>query len=198
MKRFLWSSTGDLTTVFKKFAAFWAHQASEIEAIRRHDVHKISSFMLKDLYLTKLVKPSGCCPCSFNISMGPPCRHLLFKRLEEPVKERASLRLDDFDVFWHVQQAPIYTGFKAPFEPLVVRGKGRPKGALNLENTRSTRRDPSAYEIVEGIERSEATKAPPPPPPSTAPPAFYYRRLGVPRQSLEEPQGPPLPSCLAF
>ena len=98
MKRFLWSSTGDLSHIFQKFNTFWAHQASEIEAIRRHDIHKITSFTLQDLYLPirekvssralklladqhhtirinpqtkKLVKPSSRCPpCGFNTSMG--------------------------------------------------------------------------------------------------------------------------------
>ena len=71
------------------------------------------------------------------------------------------MQLDDFDHFWHIQ-APqsqaISTGLTAPYEPLVVRGKGRPKGALNLEK-RGTRRDPSAHEIVESFECAEATRA---------------------------------------
>lgn len=199
MKRFLWSSTGDLTTVIRKFKVFWEHQAAEIAAIRLHDMHKTTTFTLQHIYLPirervssralklvaeqhhmmkihqgRLMKPSGgrvdslSCSCAFYISMGLPCRHILFERLTDtpsltptPTPRptlRPTLQLEDFDPFWHIQ-LPQDIASLAPFEPVVVRGKGRPRGAFNLESSRSTRREPSAYEIVESIERAEATEA---------------------------------------
>ncbi|KAM4058287.1 MULE transposase [Hirsutella rhossiliensis] len=78
--------------------------------------------------------------------------------------------MTDVDEFWHRErQLRGSSPNDAPLDPLPVRGKGRPKGSSNLEKGAcSTRRKPSAHEIVERIERAEAIR----PPLSTAPAAL--------------------------
>ncbi|KAM4058868.1 hypothetical protein HRG_008249 [Hirsutella rhossiliensis] len=51
MKKFLWSCTGDLTTVFQRFERFWGHQAAQITAIENRNLHKISTFSLQAPYM---------------------------------------------------------------------------------------------------------------------------------------------------
>lgn len=54
-----------------------------------------------------------------------------------------------------------------PDEPSVVRGKGRPRGSLNLEKpAKNTKRDPSHFEVIIEQENREARQ---PAPASTAP-----------------------------
>ena len=187
MKRFLWSSTGDLATVFQRFRRFWSYQKFEVMAKEEMDKVKISTFSLKPVYAIirekvssqalKLLedehrkirlnfrrqaqRPEGHCPCGFTTSHGLPCRHILFERIQA----NNTLILEDFDSFWHTTSNldQDLSSSNAPFNPLVVRSKGRPKGSLNMDGTsrtRSTRRDPSHFEYVERDERAEAIEDP--------------------------------------
>ena len=187
MKRFLWSSTGDLATVFQRFRRFWSHQKFEVMAKEEMDKVKISTFSLKPVYsiirekvssqALKLLedehrkirlnfrrqaqRPEGHCPCGFTTSHGLPCRHILFERIQA----NNTLILEDFDSFWHTTSNldQDLSSSNAPLDPLVVRSKGRPKGSLNMDGTsrtRSTRRDPSHFEYVERDERAEAIEDP--------------------------------------
>ncbi|KAM4061414.1 MULE transposase [Hirsutella rhossiliensis] len=102
MKRFLWSSTGDLTSVFQRLQAFWRHQAEEISSHQQATGHKVAIAVLQPLF--SKIRP--------NLAR----RNRLLAEL------------------------------------------------MNLEKT--TRRDASEFEVVEAIERAEAS------PPSTAPAAL--------------------------
>ena len=190
MKAFLWSSTGDLYTVFQRFRNFLRHQADEIYAVQQYSINKISTFTLKPIYnqireriaskaLTLLMQehstlkrkhngdleaPEGrCSPCGFKVSFGIPCRHDIFNY----ARAGQSLMVDAFGCYWHKQLD--FTPHTAPFKPLIVQGKGRPRGSLNLQNsTRSTRREPPLHEHVEWQENAGTAR----PPPSTAPAAL--------------------------
>ena len=193
-KRSLWSRTGDLTFVFQALDSFWKVQKSNIQILQSIRMNKISTATLQPLYsgvrnhisfvalqlmlqehqtlkkdLSKA--PKGICPCPLAITHGIPCRH----RLWQGLKYNNPLATDDFDPYWLWQSLGIQetkadmSGNLLPFEPLIVRTKGRPKGALGLERPTSIQdrqRDPSLFEIVQGIEAQEAMAAPPP---STAP-----------------------------
>ena len=194
MKRFLWSSTGDLATVFQKFQRFWNHQRLEIAAKEEGDKIKVSTFTLKPVYVAireqvssralqlledehrnirvnshhEPQRPGGRCPCGFTTSHGLPCRHIIFER----ILANKTVTLEDFDPFWHRTGDEGISPNIAPLEPLMVRSKGRPKGSLNLDNTsrvRSTRRDPSHHEHVERAERAEAVR-------DSVPPAITEKR----------------------
>jgi hypothetical protein len=115
--------------------------------------------------------------------MGLPCRHTLFVH----ELNGTPLQLTQFDRHWWWTQpqaaaaaaAAASAGVEGPIEPpppplnpLIVQGKGRPRGALALSNPRakrgqgptSTKRLASAFEITRAEEQLEAVPA------SSAPP----------------------------
>ncbi|KJZ72072.1 hypothetical protein HIM_08527 [Hirsutella minnesotensis 3608] len=51
MKRFLWTSTGDLTSVFRRFQNFWKHQSDEILNTQQKAIHKMSTSTLKPVFV---------------------------------------------------------------------------------------------------------------------------------------------------
>jgi hypothetical protein len=121
--------------------------------------------ILEEEYRAVEIKPrndilfiSQGCVCEKAVAWGLPCRHIIHSRL---VNNR-TLTLDDFDDHW------IWKSYRmqetVPFEPVTVRGKGRPVGSLNLDKTRNLRRNPSSHEIAIESESLEARV-----PPSTAP-----------------------------
>ncbi|PHH59961.1 hypothetical protein CDD82_2369 [Ophiocordyceps australis] len=135
MKKFLWSSTGDLTNYNKqhKITTF------TLQLIYIGIREKVASYAL--VLLTQRHKgimengtfknPGGYCddrqPCGPKSSFGLPCQHDIYHHL----RTREAFELTDFDEFWHVRRdAPDST---APLEPLTVRGKGRPRGLLAVE-----------------------------------------------------------------
>lgn len=104
---------------------------------------------------------SECC----KRPLGLPCHHMIIQRLsDDPVQP---IPLEDINVQWHLDpvqpQDLVYdleNGLKPSartiLNPRFVRGKGRPRGALNkpksLEATKSqnsTKRDPSLFEHVQ-------------------------------------------------
>ncbi|KJZ70447.1 hypothetical protein HIM_09395 [Hirsutella minnesotensis 3608] len=201
MKKFLWSSTGDLNSVFQRLQTFWSYQAAEIASKHQAAGHKVATSTLQPIFAKirpnlsrwallrigvefravpapntldeKTKPPAGRCNrqhhCSFKATLGLPCRHDIFNRVKASSRGFGSVipfEMNEVDEFWH-QQRPRPRPDDAPLEPLPIRGKGRPKGSLNLE--RSTRREASEFEVIESIERAEAV---PLPPPSTAPAAL--------------------------
>ncbi|KJZ68481.1 hypothetical protein HIM_12133 [Hirsutella minnesotensis 3608] len=46
MKKFIRTSTGDLTSLVQKLRCFWKHQAAEVEAIRAYNSNKINTFAM--------------------------------------------------------------------------------------------------------------------------------------------------------
>ncbi|CAG9938098.1 unnamed protein product [Clonostachys rosea f. rosea IK726] len=121
--------------------------------------------ILEEEYRAVEIKPrndilfiSQGCVCEKAVTWGLPCRHIIHSRL---VNNR-TLTLDDFDDYWIWKS--YRTDQTAPFEPVTVRGKGRPVGSLNLDKTRNLRRDPLSHEVAVAIESLEARI-----PPSTAP-----------------------------
>ena len=116
-----------------------------------------------------------CRSCAIISTHGLPCRHTIWRH----VQESRPLPINIIHVHWHWERRP------APFDPshhripslldptlplldpLPVKGKGRPKGAVAAPpaNRRSknpatdTRRDPSLFEREEASERAEARPA---------------------------------------
>ncbi|XP_044715153.1 uncharacterized protein HRG_11130 [Hirsutella rhossiliensis] len=158
MKRFLWTSTGDLTSVFQRFKAFWRHQSDEILNSQQIGIHKtstpnLSSWALKTIgkefravpreVTDKSKPPPGRCDlqhhCSIKATLGLPCRHDIFNRLKDAAVAGVGaagavpFEMSHVDEFWHRENPQATNSNDVPLEPLPVRGKGRPKGSLNLE-----------------------------------------------------------------
>ncbi|RKF65015.1 hypothetical protein GcM3_127012 [Golovinomyces cichoracearum] len=105
------------------------------------------------------------CLCTIQQCMGLPCFHTIWERQRNP----GTLRLTDIDAHWYYDRealGPIaeHVERRILLNPAVVKGKGRPKGALGKKGANQgetgTRRDPSLFEHVADFEL----------PPSTAPP----------------------------
>lgn len=185
MKRFLQSSKGNFDTLIDRFNNFWIYQIKNIQNLQSIQHYKILTFSIKPIYLPirkqvtaqalKIIeikhravelKPyrdslfilQGCI-CEKAVTWGLPCRHIIQSQLFN----NRTLTLDDFDSHWI--QKSYRTERAVPFKPVTVKWKGRLYSSLNLDKTRSTRRDPSLYEIA--VE-AESLKARLPPPPSTA------------------------------
>lgn len=192
-KASLWSRTGDLMFVFRALDAFWKGQIANIQILQSLKMNKLLTATLKPLYsvirskassvaLQLLLQqegsfkadlseaPANSCPCKMAVAYGLPCRHLLWRRL----KDNEPLVAADFDLYWLWNcpaDEPDSSSIDAPLEPLIVRAKGRPKGALGLErrtDVEAACREPSLFERVQATEVAEARA----PPPSTAPAAL--------------------------
>jgi hypothetical protein len=80
--------------------------------------------------------PSLPCNCGTPIYMGLPCWHILFERLQGG----GMVLLSDIHPHWHYVRG---TGVELPvgrqviplLNPDIIKGKGRPKGALGKKNT---------------------------------------------------------------
>ncbi|CAI6082448.1 unnamed protein product [Clonostachys chloroleuca] len=163
MKRFLWSTKGDFDTIIDHFNNFWEYQILNIMNIHSLRHYKISTFSIQPLYLPIrervlshalkileiehqavelklhrdiLISSQGCV-CEKAVAWGLLYRHIIYSRLVN----NKPLSLDDFDPHWYWKS--YATVQAALFEPAIIQPKGRPRGSLNLDKTRSTRRDPS-------------------------------------------------------
>jgi hypothetical protein len=135
------------------------------------------------------IEPCG--NCTITVTFGLPCRHVLFEHLQADVP----LGMASFDAFWHWRRlspaneegpaGPATPGSPRLLEPLVIRGKGRPKGAVATIRA-NTKRLFSAHEIAEAHERGEAV-----PPPSSAPPALQRPGPIVPLREIAVEDLPP-------
>jgi hypothetical protein len=79
--------------------------------------------------------------------MGLPCYHTLYQRK----LSTGVVHLEDIHAHWHYSRpepGTLSTPALPVLNPLVVKGKGRPRGALGTRVApTSTRREPSAFEL---------------------------------------------------
>jgi hypothetical protein len=190
LKKYLQFSNQDLATVFNKLIHFWvAQQQGILDSVARQRLrpkHNTNIPLLAavvgkvhDYALQKILKehtklparnqpPSTPCICTIQGSIGLPCLHIIWERKQGG----GTIRIEDIHPHWHYDR-PSTLDTEAQLamvvlNPLVIRGKGRPKGALGGQDRTaksSTKRLPSAFEL----------------PPSTAPAA-----LGRPQSPLEQ------------
>lgn len=179
IKAYITSSTGDLKTVFQKLSLYWYNQKKALDLaqaqglLRRKTTVRNSFFTnlldqgnitptcisLLEQELRRVPQagepqPGMQCTCSIKCSHGLPCWHQLWMRQHkaEPLREsdiheywfwdRFRLKRDDNR---RRSQSPVR-------DPAKISGRGRPKVAQSHrrgEGESSTRRDPSAFEIVE-------------------------------------------------
>ncbi|KAK9736070.1 hypothetical protein RND81_04G247900 [Saponaria officinalis] len=157
LKGYLHVSTGDFAQVVSKICLAIDNEFQEIntmlenERIRVPHRCRISQFkfLLNCQYeMAKFgtLKPN--CSGHFTATMGLPCAHLMNQAKE------SSLVLDSIDPQWRIDTTFLNDGIR-PYpillEPVIQTPKGRPPGALNKrkEPIRSTKRQPSEFEIVE-------------------------------------------------
>lgn len=185
MKKFLWSSQGDLSTAFRALDLFWISQKSVLStqrAIGGHkqlttthhiiyaDVkHRIAShaitLMAEELKALDKEEAKGpadkCGNCRITTVFGLPCRHLLWRHR----KDLEPLHPADLDRYWHWQRDLQGVDTRTPeqldhpYDPHFMRGKGRLKGALGLEKSaavKTSRRGPILAEQVKAWEKAEA------------------------------------------
>jgi hypothetical protein len=89
------------------------------------------------------------CQCSTQASMGLPCLHEIWEKQRNPGR----LQLADIDPRWWYDRGVVEPQVvrKILLDPLVVKGKGRPKGSKGKSKEKgngesSTRSDPSLFE----------------------------------------------------
>lgn len=127
------------------------------------------------------------CTCALPATHGLPCCHTLYKHLtgDGPVELKQIHRH-----WWNYrpvtdeeEQQVVNVMSDIPLEPVKVKGKGRPAGAIASvpaskkkgEGIAGTKRLPSAFEYELEDERAMAV------PPSTAPPVMERAPAGKPR-----------------
>lgn len=185
IKRSLKSSKGDLATVFKRLDHFWRHQEITIRNVITRNITRTMAFTHGDddvLYseirqqityvainlinhekgkldrdISKWPEDNGPCkefPCMVRLVYNLPCKHDIWQKLHND----KPIQLKEIDEFWHWVPGGMFNGvtYQLVRNPLNVKAKGRQKGALELENSNSTKRLPSAFEITEAIEKREA------------------------------------------
>ncbi|KAG6018770.1 hypothetical protein E4U19_008032 [Claviceps sp. Clav32 group G5] len=138
------------------------------------------------------------CDCGISIGLGLPCRHRLLQYQEQDIP----IPLGAVDRFWWLDRKRLLTGDDlplGPYDPLIVKGKGRPKGSPGL-GSRSHRRDPTLLDRALDIERNEALQNSSSAPSSSAPPALQpapslrNRRRRLPHPEFAFPDAPNSPS----
>ncbi|KAG5742707.1 hypothetical protein H9Q72_014528, partial [Fusarium xylarioides] len=112
IKRWLYMSTGDLTTVFQRLCVFWQHQDASITTLQLQGRNKMRTITMQLLYILirdqisptalrliakehaeldrNLSKPpkGTCYPCPIVTAYGLPCKHMIWRRLhqKEPIQ----------------------------------------------------------------------------------------------------------------
>ncbi|KAG6232282.1 hypothetical protein E4U24_000735, partial [Claviceps purpurea] len=130
---------------------------------------------------------SECLPCRHITALGVLCRH----RLSQRIRDKQPIEEEEIDPHWrryHFGAPKDNNTVAGPFDPLVIRGKGRPKGSVAVDKStdvsRTAWRDLSLFEHVQAAEEAEArlhretlnaSKAPS----STAPAAIDTTRLST-------------------
>jgi len=93
--------------------------------------------------------PPANCTCSIQQSIGLPCYHTIYQRKIST----GVVHLEDIHAHWHFSRpepGPLSTPALPVLNPLVVKGKGRPRGALGTGSRvapTSTQREASAFEL---------------------------------------------------
>jgi hypothetical protein len=199
LKTCLQRGHGGLAEIFSKLKLFWTDQHQKIQTaiaqqqIRpRHSTNiPLFAAILKQVHgyaLRRILvehaklpargEPPASCTCSIRQSIGLPCYHTIYQRnLSSGV-----IYLEDIPPHWYFSRpepglVPAISHPLPVLNPLVMQGRGRPRGALGIggrvEPT-STRREPSAFEL----------------PSSSAPPAFQapQERLSIVNPGLSRLQ----------
>ena len=105
--------------------------------------------ILKELKKLPAKGPLPMCTCSIQQSIGLPCYHTLYQRK----LSTSVVHLEDIHVHWHFswpEPGTLSIPALPVLNPLVVKGKGRPRGALGTGSRvapTSTRREPSSFEL---------------------------------------------------
>jgi hypothetical protein len=170
LKGYLQVSTGDLHAVVERMGLLVANQAVEARAAKAQALTRLGADLRIALFVDLLgvASPVGLrqilqqrrkltgdplavpepCTGAFRAVMGLPCAHELVDR----VRSGDSLQPRDLHPYWLLNRS---RGLAATIDPrLLVRDppvavpRGRPRGALG--GTRTTRREPSLFEVVEG------------------------------------------------
>jgi hypothetical protein len=190
LKTYTCSSTGDLATVFSNLQLYWKNQQASISILRAQGLNKVPTWasgallslvrdkvvpqclqaLLKEVAQVPEAKqgayttpPREPCRCTIQDAFGLPCKHTLFVHL----RDTKPLELLQVDRHWHwngpeaagsTADEPVRLG---PYDPVVVRGKGRPQGAVATQHkkgcgTTGTRRLPSAFELSATEDQVEA------------------------------------------
>ena len=189
MKAFLQRGHSDLKGVFDKLKLFWAEQHASIQSTTaqqqlrpKHSVNvPLFAAVLKQVHscaLERILKelkklpdtkpPPSSCTCSIQQSIGLPCYHTLYERK----LSTGVVHLKDIHTHWHYSRpepGTLSTPALPVMNPLVVKGKGRPLGALGTGRVAptSTRREPSSFELP-------SSSAPPALAPTTTPTERLY------------------------
>ncbi|KJZ68069.1 hypothetical protein HIM_12541 [Hirsutella minnesotensis 3608] len=202
MKSFLWSSTGDLTSVFQRLRAFWSHQAEEISTKHQATGHKIATSTLQPVFAKirpnssdwallqigaeyramparvegNTEPPAGRCDsqhyCTFKSVFGLPCRHDTFKRLKVAAAGLCAV------IPFEMNEVDEFWHQQRPRPrtddaPLEpLPVRSKGRPKGSLNIEKSTRRDASKFEVIKSLELAEAEAEASAPPPSTAPAAL--------------------------
>ena len=174
LKSYLQRSNGDLRTVFDRLQLFWTSQhqtfKSTIAQQKLRPKHQINiplfaatlqfvyGFALQKI-LQELAKlpahgaPPPDCSCTIQASYGLPCYHTIWLRKGNG----GVILLSDIHSHWHYTRpspspALANTPLAIPsiLQPVRIRGKGRPRGALGGVSRiaiSSTQRHPSSFEL---------------------------------------------------
>lgn len=110
--------------------------------IAQHALKKVTE--VQQSFLAKPENERPPCTHKTRTTLGVPCPHEI---LEKEANGHQHLTVDDFHPQWHLrsddQSDPIDPRLFVQ-DPLNIRSRGRPSGALN----NSTRRDPSGFEVL--------------------------------------------------
>ena len=181
LKTYLQVSTGDLHAVVGRIELLIDNQTVEARAAKARALTRIGGDLRIPLFveLIGVASPVGlrlivaqrrklagdppavADPCTgvFRTTMGLPCAHELGERL----RAGGTLSLRDLHPYWLLDRSQALPDAIDPAllvrDPPVAVPKGRPRGALG--GTRSTRRDPSLFEVVEGSTGVSSPRATP-------------------------------------
>ena len=168
LKGYLQVSTGDLHAVVERIGLLLAKQAVEARAARAQAYTRIAGNLRITLFadLVGLVSPIALrellaqratlvaavedpSPCTrvFRTTMGLPCSHEMADR----VRSGRSLSPGDLHPHWLLDRSRDLAAIDPILllrDPPIAIPRGRPRGALG--GSRTTRREPSLFEVVEG------------------------------------------------
>jgi hypothetical protein len=157
LKAYLKVSTSDLKGVFDRLLPYWQQQHKSIAYALAYEKNQVKHRLNKRYFdkvqalvcdralliilgecakLHKLVDEKKelqwPCECTIPSSMGLPCLHTVSERL----KDGGHILPEDIHLFWWYKRSKWEESLlqecgesRTILEPLVVRGKGRPKGS---------------------------------------------------------------------
>jgi hypothetical protein len=190
LKLYLQRGNRDLCGVFERVQQFWEAQHSSFKSTaaqqqirRKHQLNiplfaallqHIHSFALQKILQensklpANLVPPPSECTCTIQYTHGLPCYHTIWARKQNG----GVILLGDIHRHWYYFRPKLDATTPAVtrpvLQPVAIRGKGRPRGALGgvvRIAALSTRRNPSIFELPSSsapavLERQEASTGP--------------------------------------